>query len=99
LAAAAIAWAAHSVWVCVLALALLFGTGFPLLWRLVSFAERHPQAALFEGAEFLAHEQMQMGMKATPILPESGSTTQPPVKPAIKADAAKGALPDNSSDV
>ena len=64
---AVIASAVHMVWVSVLALALLFLLSFPLLWRLINFAEKNPQAALFEGAEFLAHEQMQLGMKTTPV--------------------------------
>jgi hypothetical protein len=59
-ATAAISWAARSVWVSILALILLFGLCAVVLWRLLSFADRHPQAALFEGAEFLAHEQMQL---------------------------------------
>lgn len=98
-ATAIIAWAAHSVWVCVFALALLFGLCFPILWRLIGFAERHPQAALFEGAEFLAHEQMQFGMKSTPVLPEPDLMQPPPMKPLIKEDATKAALPDTTSNV
>jgi hypothetical protein len=74
------------------------GTCFPLLWRLISFAERHPQAALFEGAEFLAHEQMIMGMKSTPVLPEPTSVSQPPTKAIIKVDGEKTQLPDTTTN-
>jgi hypothetical protein len=49
-----------------------------MLWRLINFADRNPQAALFEGAEFLAHEQMRLGTKAVPILPKATSPQQPP---------------------
>jgi len=39
---------------------------FPMLWRLINFADRNPQAALLEGAEFLIHEQILLGTKANP---------------------------------
>ena len=98
-AMAVIAWAVKIVWVSVLALTFLFLLCFPILWRLLTFAEKNPQAALFEGAEFLAHEQMQWGMKSTPVLPDSASVPQLPMKPAVKEDAAKAALPDTTTNV
>jgi hypothetical protein len=97
-AAAIIAWVAHAVWVCVLALILLFGTSLPVLLRLLTFADKNPQAALFEGAEFLAHEQMKMGMKSTPILPESGAIIPPPDKPAVDINQSPPQLPDDPSN-
>lgn len=94
-AMAVIAWAVHMVWVSVLALALLFLLSFPLLWRLINFAEKNPQAALFEGAEFLAHEQMQLGMKTTPVLPPSPALPPPGIAlPAIE-DSRTASNPDS----
>ena len=94
-AMAAIAWAARLVWVSVLALVLIFILCFPLLWRLIRFAEKNPQAALFEGAEFLAHEQMQLGMKATPILPSTSPPLPPPGAPPLAIeDVNRAQTPD-----
>ena len=69
LAFAAIAWSVQVVWVSVAALGMLFLLCFVILWRLVSFADRNPQAAILEGAEFLMHEQLRLGTKANPQLP------------------------------
>ena len=64
-----VAWSAKNVWIAAGALVAIFALAFPLLWRLISFADRHPQAALFEGAEFLVHEQMVHASKTTPTVP------------------------------
>jgi len=82
------------LWVSVLALVLVFALCFPLLWRLVNFADRNPQAALLEGAEFLVHEQMRLGMKSSPVLPDTGALPAPPPKPKVIQDAKAAALPD-----
>jgi hypothetical protein len=68
LAMAAIAWSVRVPWISVVALVLLFVLSFVMLWRLVSFADKNPQAALLEGAEFLVHEQITLGTKAQPKL-------------------------------
>ena len=70
---ALIAWSVKVVWVAVLALALLFILSLVILWRLVTFADRNPQAAILEGAEFLMHEQLRLGTKSQPQLPGAGS--------------------------
>jgi hypothetical protein len=77
-AAAAIAWAAHDKWISLIALILMFGLCFPMLWRLINFADKNPQAALFEGAQFLAHEKLVFGTKANPVLPADSSQQSPP---------------------
>ncbi|MEI7733763.1 MAG: hypothetical protein WCO56_29630 [Verrucomicrobiota bacterium] len=41
---------------------------FTMLWRLINFADKNPQAAILEGAEFLLHQQMLMGSKHTPVI-------------------------------
>ena len=71
LAFAAIAWSVKAVWVSVTALGMLFLLCFVILWRLVSFADRNPQAAILEGAEFIMHEQLRLGTKANPQLPST----------------------------
>ena len=71
LAFAAIAWSVKVVWVSMAALGMLFLLCFVILWRLVSFADRNPQAAILEGAEFIMHEQLRLGTKANPQLPSA----------------------------
>jgi hypothetical protein len=66
---AAIAWAANNVWISAAALVMVFTIAFVMLWRLVNFADRHPQAALLEGAEFLVHEQIVHASKSLPVIP------------------------------
>jgi len=44
---------------------------FPMLWRLINFADKNPQAAILEGAEFLMHQQIVMGSKGNPQIPAS----------------------------
>ena len=36
------------------------------VWRLINFADKNPQAALLEGAEFLVHEKIAMASKNEP---------------------------------
>jgi hypothetical protein len=81
---AAVAWAAHNVWISLICVLLLFALCFPLLWRLVTFAERNPYAALFEGAELLAHERLRLGTKETPILPSTPPRPPDNVPPSIE---------------
>lgn len=56
-------------WISVAAIAAIFLLVFPLVWRLINFADRNPQAALFEGAEFLLHEQILAASKYDPVIP------------------------------
>ena len=46
----------------------MFLLAFPLLWRLINFADKNPQAAILEGAEFLMHQQLVLGTKENPTL-------------------------------
>ncbi len=66
LAIALTAWSVHNVWITGAALGAIFVIAFTMLWRLISFADRHPQAALLEGAEFLVHEQIVHASKSHP---------------------------------
>ena len=69
LAMAAIAWSVRVVWISAMALIFIFVLCGIMLWRLITFADRNPKAALLEGAEFLLHEQLlKLGKKDDPTL-------------------------------
>ncbi len=51
------------MWLTVTTISFIFLLVFIMLWRLISFANKNPQAALLEGAEFLVHEQMLFASK------------------------------------
>jgi len=62
------ACAVRDVWISGVAIVLVLVFAFIMLWRVISFADRHPEAALLEGAEFLVHQQMMLGTKKQPQL-------------------------------
>ena len=66
IAMAGIAWTVKLPWVSALAIVLVFLLSFVMLWRVITFADRNPQAAILEGAEFLLHAQLMLGTKANP---------------------------------
>lgn len=68
LSMAAISWSVKIPWISVLALILIFLLCFVMIWRLISFADKNPQAALLEGAEFLVHEKLLLGSKNDRII-------------------------------
>jgi hypothetical protein len=70
-------WVQGSAVLTILILVLVLG------WRLITFAENHPQAALMEGAELLLHEQMQLAAKGQPEIPfiPAESTSEPGALP------------------
>ena len=49
---------------------LTFILTFVILWRLINFANKNPQAAIL-GAQFLVHEQIQLAAKGIPSLPNT----------------------------
>ncbi|KIC90266.1 hypothetical protein [Flavihumibacter solisilvae] len=78
-----IAGLAGNLWISCAAIALIFILTFVILWRLINFANKNPQAAILEGAEFLVHEQIQMAAKGLKSMPQSLLTLveeDPPVK-------------------
>jgi len=94
---ATIAWSVKNIWVSGAALALVFLLAFPMLWRLISFADRHPQAAILEGAEFLVHQQLQLGSKAQPIITvDPSDRMQPEPVSGDSANPQLAAEPDSS---
>jgi hypothetical protein len=68
LSIAAIAWSVRILWVSALSIVLIFILVFVMLWRVVNFANKNPQAAILEGAEFLLYSQLMLGTKANPQL-------------------------------
>ncbi len=90
LALAGIAWAGNNIWLSVGALGAVFVFAFVMLWRLISFADRNPQAALLEGAEFLVHEQIVHASKSGSVL-SLGSVIQVQPEP-IEGPAANREL-------
>lgn len=57
-----------NAWIVGAGIGAIFLLAFPMLWRLINFADRNPQAALLEGAEFLVHQQILLGTKANPTM-------------------------------
>src|SRR5215471_12681541 len=99
LALAGISWTVHNIWISLLALVLVFALAFTLLWRLITFADRNPQAALFEGAEFLVHEQLRFGTKAEPsMVIEATDRAQPQPIEGPAADLGKALEPDATGE-
>lgn len=95
LAIAAISWSVANVWISAAALCMVFILAFVMLWRLISFADRHPQAALLEGAEFLVHEQIVHATKSLSSLPaQLIEQVQPEVIEGPSADPQLAQQPD-----
>jgi hypothetical protein len=96
LAMAAIAWSARDRYLSYAALALVFLLAFVMLWRLINFADRHPQAALLEGGEFLAHQQIVHASKSVPAIPLNETRqAQPELVEGLDANPALAQLPDS----
>ena len=96
---AAIALSVRVLWVSVLTAVFVFVISFVMLWRLISFADKNPQAALLEGAEFLVHEQMKLGTKNTPELPVGELQNKTSPQGLIASQSELGKPADNSPDV
>jgi hypothetical protein len=92
---AIIALKSEKMWISVFGMSLIFVFCSVFLWRLVSFADRNPQAALLEGAEFLVHQQMQLGMKSMPALPPSIPVAPPGSEQIAGQDMSSALLPDS----
>lgn len=99
---AVIAWSVKDIWLSFSAIAAIFILAFVMLWRLINFADRNPQAALLEGAEFLMHEQIVHASKSVPKLPSSAVVqVQPEPIEGLDANLELAQIPDqdvSSSD-
>jgi hypothetical protein len=96
------ACAVRDVWISGLAIVLVLVFAFIMLWRVISFADRHPEAALLEGGEFLKHQQMILGTKQQPQLPEgpneveAGAIVLDPSDPKLLGPDALSSTPQLS---
>ena len=63
------------------AISVLLIIVLPTIWRLIRFAEKRPEVAILEGAEFLRYQQIELAQKGVGALPDS-----PPV-PSDSQDA------------
>jgi hypothetical protein len=63
---AVVSWSVQVVWVAAAGLAASFVLAFVMLWRLINLADKNPQSALMEGAEFLLHEHLKIAQKGLP---------------------------------
>ena len=98
LALGAIAWSVSNVWLSSAALVMVFTLSFVMLWRLINFADRNPQAALLEGAEFLVHEQIVHASKTVPVIPQNQvEQVQPEAIEGPSADPSIAQIPDTES--
>jgi hypothetical protein len=79
----AVAALAGNVWISCATIGLIFILAFVILWKLISFANKNPQAAILEGAQFLVHEQIQLAAKGVPtIVPNVNSYVE--AEPVLK---------------
>lgn len=74
----AIAWSAKNETLSMGIAGGVFLLAFVMLWRLINFADRNPQAALLEGAEFLMHEQIVHASKSLPVIPRELNVHEAP---------------------
>jgi hypothetical protein len=95
-ASAIISWSVRLWWISLIAIVGLLGLCYRMLNRLIDFADKNPHAALFEGAEFLAHERLQLGTKAVPELSAVSSPPQPPpIQPTLTQDSESSETTEN----
>lgn len=69
---------------------------FPMLWKIISFAEDNPGVALLDGAQLLKHEQLRLASKSEPeifVVPESLREDR-----AVDVSSEIAAQPDTSAE-
>lgn len=68
----------------------IFALAFPMLWRIIGFAEQNPHAAILDGAQFLKLEQLLLASKINPeitVVAETQMEAHPvPLSPSTTAD-------------
>ena len=100
IALTAIAWSVSNIWLSAAALLMVFTLTFVMLWRLINFADRHPQAALLEGAEFLVHEQIVHATKTLPAIPLNQiEQVQPEAVEGPAANPELAQIPDQEVEI
>lgn len=99
---AAIGVLTRNQWIMGGAIVAILVLALPLLWRIITFAEKNPGVAILDGAQFLKHEQLRLASKDRSdivILPHTPkidpSPTSVPIDPAL---LDKPDLPAPSTD-
>lgn len=94
-----VAWQASNILISSAAIGLVFLLALIAMWKLISFADRHPQAALLEGAEFLVHEQIVHASKSNPrIEVDLKEKIQPEPFSSAETDIDMAEFPDQNID-
>ena len=90
-------------WIIAGGIVAIFLLTFPMLWRVINFADRNPQAALLEGAEFLIHQRILLGSKSNPSIPletvvitEESREELPPGEEALVYEPDDRAVPTSA---
>ena len=65
----AIAIRSNDTWIILFIIIIIATSCILIPLRLISFANKNPQAALLEGAEFVMHEQIQLASKTSGSIP------------------------------
>ncbi|MFA6198128.1 MAG: hypothetical protein WC734_03175 [Patescibacteria group bacterium] len=90
-----IAIRANNQWMSIGSILLIFIFAIVILWRLINFANKNPQAAILEGAEFLIHEQIQLAAKGKPEISKKLSEMEEDKPIEITESAAQ--IPDENN--
>jgi hypothetical protein len=75
-------------WISVVGLVVIVGV-LLVAWKLIAFAEKHPHAALLEGAELLIWQSREMAQKGKGVLTDLGNPTEPRETIALKEEEIK----------
>ena len=58
----------NNTWIIILIIIIIPLSCIPIVLKLISFADKNPQAALLEGGQFIMHEQIQLASKKDGII-------------------------------
>jgi hypothetical protein len=92
-----IALTTSNIYISAVVVGLIFVLTSVSFWRLINFADRHPQAALLEGAEFIRHQKLIHSTKNYSIIPnEVNSQIPSPQQPILMVSQEEALLPDEA---
>ena len=91
----AIGVATSNVWVSAVAVGGIIVLAFPILWRVISFAEKNPGAAILDGAHFVQHERLLQASKSQPSIVVSAQADAREID--LSADLPEVNKPDAAS--
>lgn len=94
IATAVICWKAEIWWLPIVGLVVVLAI-LAVAFKLIIFAEKHPHAALLEGAELLTWQRMEMAQKDKGVLTDTGSSIEvPSPKPLDEEELKRLEFPD-----